>query len=403
MFSNGHRRFYRKNSFIPTENNKKPDTNEFTRLLLSIFDDMTKQLNGKHIFVPLSAGYDSRLVVSALKMCDYREVTCFYYGRDGSFEQSASKKIADRLGYDWIDVRLDDRFMKSFFSSDMFNKYVDYSDNGFSVPFVQDIAALSKMFESNQIDKDACVINGNSGDFISGGHIPSELKLETPEYVNFNTLSENIFNPFYEKHFKLWNKLGNDILKNKIRSTLETSLFEILNNNNVAAIDSSLKYELLEYYGRQSSYVVSAQRTYDFFGLDWKLPLWDTRIIDYFFSISPEYKYDQGFYKDTLINNNWCNVWHDIPLNKKTLYSYKIIIPRTLAKVMSAPFGKSNWHKVERRFFNYWLDDTRNSCENTYYAYLKNSFDARNRVSFQAEKYINNYKFSLDVVNKYKD
>ena len=34
---------------------------------------------------------------------------------------------------------------------------------------------MSRLLSTGVIDKDAVIINGNSGDFISGGHIPENL------------------------------------------------------------------------------------------------------------------------------------------------------------------------------------------------------------------------------------
>ena len=40
--------------------------------------------------------------------------------------------------------------------------------------------------------------------------------------------------------------------------------------------DSRKLYERLEFINRQSKYVINGQRLYEFFGYEWRLPLWDS-------------------------------------------------------------------------------------------------------------------------------
>ena len=51
-------------------------------------------------------------------------------------------------------------------------------------------------------------------------------------------------------------------------------------------------YEKWEYEERQIKYVVNGQKTYDFWGVDWFLPLWDSEFV----------KFGHPFTKDIDIN-----------------------------------------------------------------------------------------------------
>ena len=126
------------------------------------------------------------------------------------------------------------------------------------------------------IDNDALVVNGNTGDFISGGHIPASIR-------NINALTGDAYatfiDEFLKKHLSLWvnrfsyeqyNRMGNIL-----RSDLEAD--RLLDNN----MPAYAIWEWLEFLNRQSKYVISGQRIYDFLNLDWELPLWQDAYLDF--------------------------------------------------------------------------------------------------------------------------
>jgi len=65
------------------------------------FNRLIQYADGRLIAVPLSAGYDSRLILLMLKRLDYGNVLAFSYGRPGNAESRASRLTAQRLGFNW--------------------------------------------------------------------------------------------------------------------------------------------------------------------------------------------------------------------------------------------------------------------------------------------------------------
>ncbi len=72
---------------------------ELEALLWDVFRRLDKAIGDRPIVVPLSAGYDSRLVVSALHALGRRNVICFSYGKPGGFEITTAKAVAEKLNY----------------------------------------------------------------------------------------------------------------------------------------------------------------------------------------------------------------------------------------------------------------------------------------------------------------
>ena len=197
---------------------------------MSVLDGVRDRANGRQIAIPLSAGLDSRLIASGLKHLGTKNLVCFSYGLENNFEAKAAKIIADTLGVAWHFVPLSVRQQRQFFKTPTYQSYLNFTHNYTSTPFQQDLYPLHSMLMTGTIDNDALVVNGNTGDFISGGHIPASIR-------NINALTGDAYatfiDEFLKKHLSLWvnrfsyeqyNRMGNIL-----RSDLEAD--RLLDNN----------------------------------------------------------------------------------------------------------------------------------------------------------------------------
>ena len=149
--------------------------NEISKVLKNI----VIKANGRTIIVPLSAGLDSRLIASGLKNLKYNNVKCFSYGLKNNFESNASKSIANKLKYDWGFVEINQTKAKMFFSTSNYKKFIKNSVDGCATTSIQGLYAVDELLKINYIKKEDVIINGNSGDFITGGHIPQTANIWT--------------------------------------------------------------------------------------------------------------------------------------------------------------------------------------------------------------------------------
>ena len=116
------------------------------------------------------------------------------------------------------------------------------------------------------------------------------------------------------KHFNLWSekKINNDQLI--IRNYIKKNYF--VNISSWENIVSS--YEKFEFENRQVKWVVGQQKVYDYFGLNWSLPLWSTSIMNFFMKETHiDQRKNQSFYKEFLIKKNYGGVWKKIQLTPK--------------------------------------------------------------------------------------
>jgi asparagine synthase (glutamine-hydrolysing) len=362
--------------------------------------NLIKSVNGRQIVVPLSAGNDSRLIASGLKELRYKNVICFTYGKRGNYEVKTSKKVADLLGYKWVYIQDKISEKRAFFKSDIYNNYVKVFESYASVPNTQDIYEIYTLKARNIIDNDAVIVNGNSGDFISGGHVPKILNIN--EY--FSEDNNTGWSLFLDKHYSIWRKLrtiSNDAI---IISELSKIVLERLKNKKQDTISLYSMIESMECIGRQSRLVANQQRAYDFIGHDWRLPLWSEDFLFFWEKVPPQYKVGQQLYKDTIIYNNWGGVWKGIDINNKIIRPYSLYFIRLFVKILVSPFGKFFWHKVDINIFSYWLHPSYGRSVASYLQVLFDRKGQRNINSWTADQFVkkSGFKGVLDVSEKIK-
>ena len=75
---------------------------ELETTTLDIFKSLIEKSDGRQICVPLSAGYDSRLIASVLYKLKAKNVICYCYGRKNNFEAKTSEAVAKQLNFPWF-------------------------------------------------------------------------------------------------------------------------------------------------------------------------------------------------------------------------------------------------------------------------------------------------------------
>lgn len=360
------------------------------KVTLSVLKRMIKSIGGRQIVIPLSAGNDSRLVASGLKNLNYNNVLCFSYGRKGNYEVRTGREIANKLGYKWVYIQDDFKSKRLFFKSSIYKKYVDEFESYSSVQNVQDVYEVYKLSLMDIIDNDAVFVNGNTGDFISGGHIPFDVN----SCKSKSSLDSIDWSLFLNKHYSVWRS----IRTKKNDTLIKRELFKLARARNIFNKDQELYdyaiFECIELIGRQSRFVLNQQRSYEFIGHEWRLPLWDAELLNFWEGVPVEYKVKQKLYKDMLLENNWGGVWKSISVNNKLIRPYALLFARMIVKVIASPLGKKKWHALEKNIFVYWMHPSYARTVEPYFKVLFDRRGQRNTISWLADQFIkrNGYK-----------
>jgi asparagine synthase (glutamine-hydrolysing) len=380
------------------DNNKSPGSlklmcSEFNDVVLEVMENTINSLNNRQVVVPLSGGYDSRLIVSLLRYYNYENVICFTYGMVGNFEAISAKKIAEELGYKWIFIDLNIKEQQNFYKSEEFPSYLEYADTVDSVPYYQGLYAVKYLKEKNLVDSDAIFINGNSGDFITGGHISNFY-----QYCNSNVPDNTAYNKIIDKYYSLWGYLKISDNINEIINKIKGSYKRLENEHNVNINICDFIY-YYEFINRQSKYVIQGQKVYEYYGYEWRLPLWDLKMIEFWNSVPNNYKNGQFLYKKTIEKYNYSNIWDkEYEINKYRISSPLIRHTRRFFKLLvfiltSGSYKK--WDRIDRSIFYYFYDITRMLCSVSYWRVVFSIFKyPRHNVAFDAERYVSYHEKS---------
>lgn len=364
-----YRSFYSANK---EEKSEKEWLAEFDAVNEETFRDVIHSLRGRPVWVPLSGGLDSRLVVAMLKHQGYERVTAFSYGPPGNYQAEVARRVAAQIGVKWFFIPYTHHMTRKRFREEKRKRYFLYADGLSSVPFLSDYYALAYLQEQKIIDPDAVIINGQSGDFITGGHIPESFVQKSGNGLAF--LVESIIH----KHYSLWTDL-------KDRENI--SLVEKRLAAHFAAFppptcvqDLADLFEHWEWQERQSKYVVNGQRAFEFFGFDWRLPLWSDQYFDFWQKVPWRLKMNQELYKKYLRKKDPLGVFSmDLPAY---YVSPRYLLLFSLLVSIAARFSHRGTLGLENRFLKYFMYYGPFYAYLTYRQYLEHSDHHRNVVSF---------------------
>ena len=271
-----------------------------------IFSDLSKELADRTIWVSLSGGLDSRLILAKLHEHGHKRLRAFSYGPVGNREARRAKFVADKLKVPWTYLQTDRKSAAQGEYVAKLGTYWDYADGLASFPSISGYQPLSVLIERNLISQSDVIINGQSGDFLTGGHIPEVFQ------DGLHKGSE-LIDRIIQKHFSLWKspviQLDFEVIRERISTQLGIDESDVLTNIQAASL-----YETWEWEERQAKSVVNGQRLYDWHELDWALPLWDYRLIKFFEEVPLHLKMGQRLFKAYLRSYNYYDLFKgDLP------------------------------------------------------------------------------------------
>ncbi|WP_157977050.1 asparagine synthase family protein [Taibaiella helva] len=239
-------------------------------LLDEVGQRLVKALDGRTAVLPLSGGYDSRLIAVLLKKQGYTKVICFTYGIPSSPDVRMSARVAAQLQFPWHFIAYTPQLVGDFLHTPEFGAYLPFVVNGTSALFTQDYFAVRHLVKESLIPQDAVIVPGHTGDFIAGGHLEAGLT------------EDNVAPRLLQRHYAF--RAGNkqSFLPRIHLPVVPAQPYEYFENWNLKE--------------RQSKFIINSNRIYEFWGKEHLIPLWDKELILFFQNLSWEHKWGRKLF-----------------------------------------------------------------------------------------------------------
>ena len=126
---------------------------QLNKIIDNSIDFIIENSNDRTIYIPLSGGLDSRLIVSKFHEKKYKNIKCFSYGFKNNSDALIAKKVADHLNLNWEYIWFNKhRFRKLFFSR-FKEDYDIFSDHLSCIPNYGEIFFLKELKERGYFNK----------------------------------------------------------------------------------------------------------------------------------------------------------------------------------------------------------------------------------------------------------
>ena len=307
-------------------------TKSFDENLIFVFNRMV-ELNPqvKNWVIPLSGGHDSRLIVNYLYRLGVKNVICFSYGTQGNEQSLISKLVAEAVGYKWYFVEYTEHKWKTLHDLGIFDKYIQYSFNGVSTPHLQDFLAVYELRSKNIIGKN---------DILLPGHTTVNVDVFCMETCKIKTKKDSL-KYVYNRSIRLKRN-------GRFVTYMHRSLDSIYDES-ITTPENFMSY--IDWQERRSKFISNSIRTYEYFGFQSSLPLWDREMVDYWLSLPSEKRIDRSMLFHTELDGGLVNELVTIPFvgftEKANKFSIKRILKQLLPEFVIVKLLRITGHKVK--------------------------------------------------------
>lgn len=255
----------------------------------NVIKRLIEYTNGRQLVLPLSGGYDSRLIASKLYELGYENVITFTYGIPGNKDSQVSKSLAESLNFDWHFVEYNEDKWKEAWASGEFWEYMRFATNWRSIGHVQDWLAVKELKNEGILNDHSIFVPGHSGDFVAGSHIPDEV------FVHKSFKKDQISQALFEDHYNI----------SPSRVVTQEQFFgekriqkQITLKENYLPWEFADNYERWDWQERQAKFICNSIRVYEYFGYDFWLPLWDKEFVEFWERIPLKLRQERKWYNE---------------------------------------------------------------------------------------------------------
>lgn len=266
----------------------------FDAALTAALARAVENLQGQQIVIPLSGGIDSRLLVMYLRKVGAKNLVAFTYGKPGSREVATSAAVAKQMGIDWHGVELDPAQMRAAWSTPEAAAFRRATWSGFALPHVQDWWALRQLRAEGVL---------RPGDVVFPGHTIVG-NMHHPEVLESPSQRAKIAQAVAAHHWCLRSSAPRsaqdwELIRTALAETMRETQWQVQPGDEGVAARRQTQ-SLVEWFNlkhRQAKYINNSIRAYEFFDLNWALPMLDAQMWQVWFSGSEDLTVERDWYR----------------------------------------------------------------------------------------------------------
>jgi len=255
----------------------------FETTLDRVFQRLIDYAEGRTLVVPLSGGYDSRLIAVMLKRLGYDKFLAFSYGKPGNTEAQISKFVAEKLNINWIFIPYTNELWHDWYLSPEMKAYFEYADGLASLPHIQDWPAVLQLKSQELVPENSVFVPGHTPVLV--------MQINKLEALwGKKKCSDCFFEILRQVHYNL---VPCDYELLKARNSWYLHEFPMNTKEEVLGVS-----DLWAWTERQSKFIGNSVRSYEFFGYDWWMPFWDVEFTEVYEKVPYKHRLDKKLYKE---------------------------------------------------------------------------------------------------------
>jgi len=335
--------------YFPDQGEPIPDEELISRWSLAldeVFSGLAQSFATSEVLIPLSGGLDSRLVLAKLVEHGCKNIRTFSYGVKNNSEISTAKLIAKRLGVEWLCLASQTNRLQTLYASEERKKYSRLAGALHITPSTLEYEAIRELKLQGLLNNNPVMINGLSGDFLFGGHIPDEIIVSPTREVAIKKIIDKHVSQIRGVELTSYT----ESVRARLRQKLDTADIQDGDVQNLCAF-----IENWDWKERQSKAVMVHQRVYEFFGVDWRLPFWDRRLLSVASKVPVAARYRQQIHQKYLDRLNTTAVF-TIPRVKTKLWQGHWRVTPFFVKCATFALGSKarSWCYRKLYYFGYY-------------------------------------------------
>lgn len=294
--------------YYPAETTDQPAAelvDELEAIVRSMFRRHARAFANRPAVLPLSGGFDSRLIGYMLRQEGVTDIDCYTYGVRSNPQVELARRVAEALGFKWTFQEYNRNVWADAVGSTDFPEYLHYAFRGNGSPHLQDFAALRAFTSGRTMADRPYFLPGHVGDAWAnefavrdmrekGSHPPSEYHSPFVSLLDNDAVSTIVY-----RHLNLW-----PLTERQRGADTFSSVFGRIADNLSAypSTRSGDMWKMIEWVlrSRTAHWINNSCRAFEFFGGDSFLCLGDYEMMDFFRKLPKEHILDRNLYHRTM-------------------------------------------------------------------------------------------------------